>query len=315
MINISTTLGTNTGKSLGDVRMGRIKHIILTRGKEFTAEELADSDALMAAIIAGIQQPRTSVNKLFVFTGFREAEDKTGDPQTGTLGDGYEEVLNEAIPKIDLKHTAGVAQTQSFVTFNGWSDKFYFIDDQGILWYRDTSSEGGKGFTLAGLYASYPRPGGTGNIVTGLVKLTLASADEFKSAVGAVKLGFNIAELPEIVDVALMEVAGTAGYVFNIAAKRKYAGTNIYETYKTLLAQKEAWEITKKDGTPVAVEACAADDTLNGNKGGWKVTADDTTPIAADTELFINLKSPAVLAELALPTEGIEGIRVKVVKP
>src|SRR5687767_12247534 len=126
-INITTTLGTNTGKSPGDARYGRLKILLLTRGKEFTKEDLADSDTLKEAIQEAMNEGRISINKIFPFSDFQVVTDNTGDPTLANLGPAYEEVTNEAAPKYIIEHVLGVGQTQSFSDFNGWQDKAYFI--------------------------------------------------------------------------------------------------------------------------------------------------------------------------------------------
>ena len=301
--NISTTLGGNTGKTAGDVRMGRPKAFLFTRAKEFTEAERADSESFEAALEAAMLLSRTSLNKVFPFSGFREADGGVGDPNVGTLGDGYEEVLNESLPKFTLKHTAGVAQTQSLVAFNGWNDKVFVVDDKNILWGVKTSGNGVKGFSVGSLYANPPAFGNTGAINVNLVKITFGTLEEFKSGLVALKLDFNVTDLVSIVDVQLEEVDDAAGYAFTIGAKTKYAGTDIYESFADLLAVTGAWKITKvSDGSNVAVDTVTKDAT---NKG-WVVTADDTTPIATGTELKIELVDPTALAALGTPVEGIE---------
>jgi hypothetical protein len=316
-INIVTQLGTNTGKSVGDIRMGRPKALIFTRGFELAAADLVDSDSLFAAIAAAMRNARSSVNKIFIFTGFREADDATGDPQTQALADGYEEVLNEALAKYNLKHTAGVAQTQSFVEFNGWNDGVYTIDDKNVFWYRGKSNGGATFFQVGTLYSTYPRLGNTGNINTGLTKITFGDPDDFKaSGIGAIKVDSSFLKLlPNIVDVELKEGAAASGYAFKIVIKRKFTGTNIYETYKDLLNVVGAWKISLADGTAVTVASVAKDATLDGGAGGWTITAASSPVIAATTKLFFELETPANLYALGTPVDGIESVRIRVAKP
>jgi hypothetical protein len=316
-INIVTQLGTNAGKSVGDIRMGSPKVLILTRGFELAAADLADSDSLLAAVAAAMRNSRTSANKLFVFTGFREAEDNTGDPQEQSLQDGFTEILVEALAKYTLKHTAGVAQTQSFVEFNGWNDGVYVLDSKNVFWYRNKSNGGGTYFSVGSLYSTYPRFGNTGAINTGLVKLTLGDADDLKGGgLSCIKVDSSfVKNLPNIVDVSLSEGTTATGYAFKIVAKRKYTGTNIYEAYKDLLNVVGAWKITLADGTVVTVASVAKDATLDGANGGWTVTAASSPTISSGAVMYIELVDPAALHALGTPVEGIESIKVKVAKP
>lgn len=313
-LNLIATLGSNTGKTPGDVRMGRVKAVLLTKGFEFTNAQLADSDSLYEAIVEAMQLSRTHVNKLFLFTGFREAEDNTGDDNVATLGDGYEETLNEALAKYILRHTHGVAQTQAFVAFNGWTDGIYVIDDNNVFWYRGKAGAAGGGtfFQVGSLKATYPRFGSTGAIVTGLVRLVFGSTDDFKRGLGATKINFSLKDLENenMVDVELYEAAAATGDAYKIAARTLYAGTDIYDTYKDLLAVVGAWKFTKvSDGSSVAVASVVKDDALK----GWTVSS-AAGPVSGD-ELKLELVDPTALAALAAPVTGIESQYVKVEKP
>jgi hypothetical protein len=249
---------------------------------------------------------------VFPFDGIREAEDGTGDPNVGSLADGFEEVLNEALPKYTFRNTKGVAQQQSLVEFNGWQDYVFIVDDKNILWYKGTPAGGAKGFSVGYFFANPPRPGNTGNVNSNLVKITFGSVDEFKSMVGAIKLDFDVAALANIVDVELSEAAAAAGYVFKFKAKTKFAGTDIYETYQDLLAVVGAWKATRLDTNANVTIASAAKDATN---KGWTVTLDNTTAIASNVKVRIELVDPAALKALATPVTGIESIYVNVVKP
>jgi hypothetical protein len=310
-LNLTTTLGGNTGKTAGDVRMGRIKALLLTRGKEFSEADRADSETFEAALEEAMLLSRESVNKVFPFSGFREADNNTGDPNVASLADGYEEVINEAVPKYTLKHTTGTAQTQSLVAFNGWNDTVYILDDKNIVWGVKTSSNGIKGFAVGHLYTTPPNFGGSGAINTSITKISFGSIDEFKSGLVALKLDFNVTDLTDIVDVELEEVAASSGYAFKIGGKTKYAGTDIYESYQDLLAVVGAWKAELPDGTAVDIASVVKDAT---NKG-WTVTLDNTPTIAQGVKVKVNLVDPTALAALGTPVEGIEGITVKVTKP
>lgn len=310
-IQILTTLGTNTGKTVGDVRMGRPKHLLLTRGKEFTADQIADSASFQTALAEAMLEARTSNSKVFLFSNFREAEDNTGDPQMGTLSDGYEEVLNEVVPKYTFRQVLGAAQTQSIVDFNGWQEKIYVIDDKNQLWFIHTSTSGAKGYSVGHLYTNPPRFGNSGNINTNVTRLTFGSVEEFKSNTGVLKLDFSVEDLANIVDVQLSEVGAASGYVFKIGAKYKYAGVNVFSDFATALEQSDAWKATRMDtGADVTISAVADNTTTK----GWDVTLASTPTIAVGTKIKIELQAPSLLAGLTTPVEGIESIYVIVTK-
>jgi aryl carrier-like protein len=311
-LNISISLGANTGKVTGDLRLGRPKHLLLTNGAELTNDDLADSDSLQAWLEEKMSLSRTDPEKVFLFSGFHEMENNTGDPNTATLQDGYEEVLNEAIPKYIGRHTADVGQTQSFVAFNGFTGTMYIIDTNGRFAYIGKQGGGGKGFDVAYLYSSYPQWGGSGAINTGTVRFTLADVEQLKNNVGAVQVSFNPADLVNMVDVKLSELATASGYAFKIGARTNYTGTNIYPTYQDSLAVVGAWKATLvSDGSNVTIASAAKDATLK----GWTVTLGSSPTIAANAKVKIELVDPATLAGLTIPVEGIESISVKVTKP
>jgi hypothetical protein len=311
-LNISVSLGANTGQVLGDLRMQRPKHWLLTNSWEPTNADLADSDSLQAALETAMSLSRTDPNKVFLFSGFHEIEDNTGDPNTATLADGYEEVLNEALPKYTGRHTADIGQTQSFVAFNGFTGQIYFIDSAGRFFYVGKEGGGGKGFDVAYLYANYPRPGGTNAINTGVVKLTLGDPEQFKNNVGAVQVTFNPKELVNMVDVRLVEFAAASGYAFKIGLYTNYTGTNIYANYSALLAVIGAWKATLlSDGSNITIASVAVDAV---NKG-WTVTLGSTPTISAGAKIKLELVDPVALAALTAPVTGIESIPKKVTKP
>jgi hypothetical protein len=315
-IRIVGQLGANTGKTIGDVRLGRIKTLILTQGFEFTEAQLADSESIFEAIRDAMLASKSSVNKVYILTGFREADNNTGDPNTAALADGYEEVLNEALAKFVFRHTAGAALAQAYEEFNGWNDAMYVIDDKNIFFGVTKSNAGGRGFSCGYFFANYPNFGSSGAINTGQIRVTFGTTEEFKKgSIFARKLNFSVSTLPNIVDVELTEDAPASGYAFKIVAANKYSGTNIAENYADLLNVVGAWKITKKDGTEVDVASVAKDATLDNGEGGWTVTADSAVAIAPGTELYIDLVDPTALKALAASVEGIEGIKVKVVKP
>lgn len=309
-IYVTNSLGTNAGKAAGSVKMGRPKVLLMTRGANPTASDLADSDSLFAFVKSCMNSNRTASAKIFLIDGLHEAEDKTGDPQKGTLADGYEEVLNEALPKFIFKLTKGVAEQQSLVTFNGWNDKVFIIDDKGIFWYRGDGGTGGVGFSVGAFYAKPPNFGNTGNINVGIIDMTFANIDEFKNNVGALKIGFTSADLPNIVDAALSSVSAT-GYAFKVAVKNKYQGSSIGAAYAVGLAQSGAWGVTLPDGTNVVVSSVAYDATTD----SFTVTVASSPTITTGVKLKFVLNDPSILAGLVTPVLGIEGVPVLIAKP
>lgn len=311
-INVCAFLGGNTGQSACEVRMSAPKYFMPTRGKVFSAADIATAATLKAALLAAMLLSRNDANKVFCFPVMRKVDDNTADPKTEVLDDGYEEVLNESLPSYTLQSTAGVCQTQGMVSFNGWADKAYVIDKNNIFWAVRTDTDGAQGWTVGSLYTHGPRFGNTSNIVTSKTKIVFGNVDEFKLAGGivAVKVNFDPSKLANTVDVILSEYSAATGYAFKISGSQVCAGTDIYAAYKTLLDQTGAWKATLLDGTVVVVSSAAHNDL-----GYWTVTLASSPTITAAVKIIIGLVDPTALAALTTPVKGIEGIDVIVAKP
>jgi len=313
-INVCATLGGNTGKPDCDVRMGRIKYLLLTTSKEFTEANIASSEAFEAALQTAMLLANSDANKVFAFPEMRDVTDNSGDPATGTLADGFEEVLNEALPKYLLKATPGVCVQQAMASFNGWPGKVFFVDENNILWYKTTSSDGAKGFSVGYLYTNPPKPKGSGDVQTANTRLTFGSIDEFKSNVGAVKLEFNIGDLDNMQDVILTDeetenVSGSLNNTLLIGAKTRCEGTNIYSTYKTLLTASY-WRAYEADGTAISITSVTPVDASS----AWQIVLNSSAynALASGTVFYIDLVVPATL--VAAGIEGIEAIKLRFVK-
>src|SRR5574341_871622 len=246
-INVCSTLGGNTGKPPCDVRMARPQYIMPTRGKVFAVADLADSATFKAALKAAMLKTRTDSDKVFCFPLMRVVDDNTGDPNTQALADGYEEVINEVLPKYTLQSTAGVCVVQAMCEFNGWTDGVFVVDVNKILWYVTTSSSGAQAFSVGTLYTDPPRFGNSSNIQTSKTKLTFGTIEEFKSNIGAIKLDFDPSKLVNLVDVTLVEKAAQATNVFTLGGIVECAGTDIYASYSSGLANIARWVVTRLD--------------------------------------------------------------------
>lgn len=311
-INVCATLGGNTGKPACDVRMARPQYIMPTRGKVFAAADLTDSATFKAALKAAMLQPRDSANKVFCFPLMRVVDDNTGDPNTQALADGYEEVLNEVLPKYLLQSTAGVCVVQAMCEFNGWTDGVFVVDVNKIVWYVISSADGAQAFTVGSLYTDPPRFGNSSNIQTSRTRLTFGTIEEFKSGVGAIKIDFDPSKLVNTVDVKLVEKAAQASNVFTLGGMVECAGTDIYASYSTGLANVARWVLTRLDtGAAVALTSVTAD---AGNKG-WDITVDNTayTALPSGTKLEFKLADPATLD--AAGVSGIESFTIVYTKP
>jgi len=311
-INICATLGGNAGKGTCDVRMGRPKVVLPTRGKVFSANDLASSDAFKVALLAAMLLARTDANKVFAFPAMRIVEDNTADVTLGTLADGYEEVLNESLPLYKLQSTVGVCQQQAMCQFNGWTDKIFIVDHNNVLWYVQTSTGGGQGWSVGNLYTNPPKFGNTANIQTADTRLAFGSIEEFKSSIGAIKLGFDVTKLTNTVDVDLLEKAAAVANVITIGGTLKCIGLDIYDSFSTLLNNAARWVVKNvATGATIPVTSVA----LAPSTKGWALTIDTTifTGLAPGAKISINIADPATLNTAG--AGGIEGIEYIFTKP
>lgn len=314
MANVCGTLGANTGKPTCDVALGSIKYILLTQGKEFTEAELTNATTLKAAITAAMKEVRGTSDKVYLFPYVNESEDNSGDAVTGSLADGFEKTLLDAVPKyITRSGAVGYAQNQAMCAFNGFSGKMYIIDSNNRFAYRIKTDNGSKGFAVGDVYTNPPKFGNTAAINTVQTRVTFASADELKlPAIGLVQLDFNITDLVNIEDVAMVEKAAQATNVFTIGGKTVYGSADIYDAYDDALNATARWVVTNLTTNAAMTLTSVAKDATN---KGWDITVDSTeyTALASGTRISINIADPATLS--AAGVDGIEGVAIIYTKP
>lgn len=309
MANVCGTLGANTGKPQCDVALGSIKYILLTQGKEFTESELTDATTLKAAIKAAMLGVRGTSGKVYLFPYVNESEDNSGDAVVGSLADGFEKTLLDAVPKYIMRSGAvGFSQNQAMCAFNGFSGKMYIIDSNNRFAYRIKSDDGGKGFAVGDVYTNPPKFGNTAAINTVQTRVTFASADELKlPSIGLVQLDFNITDLVNIEDVQIVEKAARATNVVTVGGKTVYGSVDIYDAYADALNATARWDVTNlTTGASMTITSVAKDAT---NKG-WDITIDSTefSALASGTKVAVNIKDPATLEGAGVT--GIEGIQI-----
>lgn len=316
-INVCATLGGNTKTPNCPVKMGRIKNLLPTGSKEFTAADLATSEAFQAALQTAMLLSNSDTNKVFGFPTMHEVANNTGDPQVQALADGFEEVTNEALPKYALKSTPDACTQQAMASFNGWLGKNYIIDEKNVLWYRLKSNGGGKGWSTGNLYTPPPSWRGTDVGQSATTRITFADIDEFKRGVGALQLNFNVTDLLNLQDVVLddREVAQNSNSiasnnVFTIGGKMKCEGTDIYTAFSAALNNIARWRAYTSAGTPITILSVA----LNAGVSGWDITltSAEFNALASGTVFYIDLATPTVLH--AAGVDGIEGNKIRFVK-
>ena len=314
-INVCATLGGNTGNPPCDVRMARPKYLLLSTSKEFTSGDIQDSASFKVALQAAMQLGNSDANKVYAFPEGRDITDNTGDPTEGSLADGYQEVLNEALPKYLIKSTPGTCVQQIMASFNGWPGKMFIVDANQILWFVQQADGGAVGFSVGSLYTNPPKFKGSTEVNTANTRIVFGSIDEFKSNVGAIKLDFNVKSLTNVIDVVLDDrtsgdASGPVSNVFVIGGKILCDGTDIYAAYSAGLNATTKWRSYKADGTPISITTV----TLNAGLSGWNVTIDSVAfaALASGDVFYIDLQTPTVLAAAGII--GIEATKLRFAK-
>jgi len=313
MIDACATIGKNTGDSKCPVKMGKPRRFFATSGRELTAADLQDSDAVKDWMEKGILQEIASTDKLFLSPHFNDAEDATGDPNLGTLADGYEEVLDEALNKMILIHASNYCQQVAMAGLNGFKGKMYILDDANIFWYVTKSNGGGKGLSVSMLYT--PKPKFKGNAVNAArTRVSFASLDEFMS-LGAIKLDFVPTVLPQLSDVVLDDREDgqnsnsiASNNVFTIGGKTSCDGEDVYADLADAMADEALWVV--KDlgtGEELTIDSVAKNDSAK----GWDITVNSTdfSGITSGSRFSIGWKKPETLL-----AAGVEGVEAKAIK-
>jgi hypothetical protein len=313
MIDACATIGKNTGDSACPVKMGKPRRAFFTSGRELTANDLLDSDAVKDWMEQGILQEISSTDKLFLSPHFNDAEDATGDPNFGALADGFEDLLDEALNKMVLIHASNYCQQVGMSSLNGFKGKVFILDDANVFWYVTKTNGGGKGLSVGLLYT--PKPKFKGNAVNAVrTRIGFASLDEFMQ-MGAIKLDFVPTILPQLSDVVLDDREtgensnGTASNnVFTIGGKTSCDGVDVYASLADAMEDTDLWVITDvATGEEVTIDSVAKNDSAK----GWDITANVTefNSLSSGTRFKIGWRKPETLV-----AAGVEGVEAKAIK-
>lgn len=307
-------LGANTGKPQCDVPIAAIKYLMPTRGATFLAADLVDSASIKAALLTKMLSAKSSNQKLYLIPYANEAANNTGDPNVGTLSDGFEKTLTDPLKKYTLTHAEmGKAQNAAICQFNGWTDKVYFIDRNNRFCYISVQDGTGKGWSVGNLFYTSPGPGDSAAVNVAKGRITFANPDEFKSSpIGLIDLDFNPADLVNIEDIQMVEKLAPASNVVTIGGLGRFTNQDIYAAYKTPLNNVARWVVTNElTGATMTITSVATDDPHS----GWTITIDTTlfAALASGTKYSINIASPSVLHTAGV--DGLEGIKITYTKP
>lgn len=299
----------NSGAPACDVSRGIPRYLVIG-SKEFVANDYASLTAFKAAFKAATLLPKSSSGKLIVLPIIANVENATEANATGTLNQGFSEVLREGNPSFNFGVQISNRHAQVLRQLNGKDVKVFVFDDKKNLWGTRTDAGIFKGES-AKFFAGGDNftDGQASKVVT--FNLAYTNASEFYDFSAYFTLDFNVNDYGQLKDVQIVEKAAAATNVFKVGGQIKTGKVgltlDIYEDYSTALAAVGNWVVKRLDTNATMTITSVTADAAN---KGWTVTVDSTafTALSAGTKVSINLAAPSVLD--AASVTGIEGVEI-----
>lgn len=288
---------------------------ILIGSYEFTPANYASIAAFKAALKAQTLVGRNQSGKMIVLPVLADVQKKTSDNATGSLNQGFTEVLREGFPAFDGGMQISNKHAQKLRPLNGQNVKVFVVDHNLNVWgtYLPTSGNfrgesaklfiGGDDFT----------DGQASKVIT--VNVAYTDALEFKNSSAYFAIDFSVADYGKLKDVEITLVSGGgASNVHNLTGKIATGKVgyklDIYSDYSTVLANIARWTLTNdQTGATVTITSVAV------NAGGYWVFTVDTTAwsgLTTGQSMTVNLAAPSVLDTAG--ATGIEGVALVLVK-
>jgi hypothetical protein len=117
--------------------MKKLKYLIKTN-KEFSSSDYASQAAFVAAIRAAGLLARNAADKVFTFPLLLDLQDNSTQNQTGSLGDGPVEVIQEGAPGFTGGFKASNKQVQNMRSLaNGTAARYLCVDEDNVVrWHQ-----------------------------------------------------------------------------------------------------------------------------------------------------------------------------------
>jgi hypothetical protein len=281
---------------------------------EFDSDDLASIAAFKAALLAQTLVGRDGSGKLIVLPIFADIQKKTADKQTGTLNQGFTEVLREGFPAFDGGMQISNKQAQLLRPLNGQNIKVFIVDHNLNVWGTWTEDETFRGES-AKLFMDGDdfTDGQASKVIYAAISYT--DIEEFKNSSAYFPIDFSVAGYGKLKDVYLEEAIAATDNVFRITGKIKTgrAGYDLdmYEDFSTQIANVARWVATNdQTGAAFTITSVAVNAA-----GYWTVTLDSTawTALGAGDSVTLNFAAPSVLH--AAGATGIEGVEIVLTKP
>lgn len=291
-----------------------IPRYLIVGAKEFTAGEYATIAAFKAALKAATLVSRNTSGKLIVLPLAANVEKATPDNATGTLNQGFTEVLREGFPSWNLGVQISNNHAQKLRPLNGQDVRVFVVDHNLNVWGTLTDTPGFKGEAAKIFVGGDDFTDGQSS-KTVLINVAYTDVEEFKSSSRYFTIDFSVAAYGKLKDVELTEAIAASSNVFRITGKIKTGKVgvllDVYTNYSTAMANTARWTaINTATGAAFTITSVAV------NAGGyWTVTLDSTawTALASLDSVTLNFAAPSVLD--AASVTGIEGVSIVLVKP
>lgn len=281
--------------------------IFVPKNKVFTSAELLDA-VIAATLAAAVIAPKAS--RIFPFQPFEAITDNTEEPTRQTFGYGTVKTVREGKYNWAFQFIqGGLNLSNALRTFNGLIGKYavIFLESQNTMIGTSKLDANGDwglaGIPMSDIYTRPWRPSDGTNVTNYTTEFSfdpiyINENIAFKKV--AVE-SYLLAELAGLEDIKLAFVdEGTEGGTeVTISAETDCGSTDVYDLYKTELAQAGAWIVKDSAGAAKTVSGVVADDDAK----GWVITISGGTLEDGDT---FQLAAPDVLAADPINVVGYE---------
>lgn len=312
VISLCGTSVGNTGAILCDVAPGIPKAVYIWNGSKPVST--VTGAAFQTFLETTSKLSKADADKLFVFPVIQDVADATEADATGSLNQGFSQVLREGKPAYTFKVFAGQSLVPQLRKFNNQNIRVLILDSNKRVWGVQS------GTSFIGSQAKIKTSGlkyATGqNVEEGVVTISLSFLDASEvnddAAYGEV---VSTAGVVGLIDATLIYVSNVANaYKIGVAIQTAEVGEeiNVLDTYSTQLAAAGLW-VAKTGatfGTTLVITSVAYDATL----GLMTVTFDSTayTALVSGAKIKLSLTTPALL-DIA-DVDNIESVAVILTK-
>lgn len=256
--------------------------ILIDPSKSYRSTQFEELKGVLQADT--VETGKTRIHPIFRFV---EMADSSEDVSIQTLGYGAKIPIKEG--KFDWTFRflkGGLCLLSNLRQFNGLNKKAIFVDEDNNLWGVINADGDFTGFTLDFVYA-YPFKATDGSKANEYrIRLVQSKPEEWDSY-GVFQASWDVEEtLKGIVNLHLDEVAIETGQV-TIRVETACDKVNLYDDYKTELADTNLWTVTKvSDGSDVSVTSVIADDDYSAFVVSFTGTGDHTITLVNSKVLY-----------------------------